>query len=97
MAILLAAITGVVHLYLYTTEGFPLFLLGGLGFFGAILLLIILPDYRRYLYLVGIPYTLIFIAGWLAQGMPNFQLGVFDKVVEVLLILILVYLYWQHE
>lgn len=91
-AILLAAITGVVHFSLYMTEGFPLYLLGGLGFFGGISLLITRPDYRRYCYLAGIPYTLTVIAGWLARGMPHFQFGAFNSAVEVLLIVFLVYL-----
>lgn len=84
-AILLAAVTGVVHLYLFWNEGWPPFLLGGLGFFGAIVLLLF-NVFRKWLYALGIPYTLAHIAGWLARGMPNFRLGEFDKTVQVLLI-----------
>lgn len=65
LAIALTATTGLVHLYLYMVDGFLPFLLGGLGYLGAIVLLLVLPGYRRWLYLVGIPYVLVHLAaGW---------------------------------
>lgn len=93
----LAAITGVIHLYLYYVQGFAPFLLASLGFFGAIGLILVLPAYRPWLYLVGIPYTLVQMAGWIAAGMPDFVLGVVDKVVQVALIALLVVLYRRER
>jgi hypothetical protein len=55
-AIGLAVITGAIHLYLYWFEGSLPFLLAGLGFFGAIALVLV-GFHRRLVYLVGIPYT----------------------------------------
>lgn len=91
-AIVLAAITGIDHLYLFVDEGFLPFLLAGLGFFGAIALLLI-GFYRRWLYLLGIPYTAAQIVLWYLQGTPNFAFGVFDKIVQVLLIVLFGYLF----
>lgn len=88
----LAAITGTVHLYLYWAQAFLPFLLAGLGFFGAVVLLVGGVN-RRLLYVVGVPFTGMQIAAWLALGMPDFLLGVFDKSVELALIAALVYLF----
>lgn len=67
--------------------------MAGLGFFGAVGLILVLPAYRPWLYLAGIPYTLVQMGGWVAAGMPDFYLGVADKVVQVALIALLVVLY----
>lgn len=91
-AIGLATVTGLVHLYLYWTQEFLPFLLAGLGFFGAIGLLL-LGVQRRLLYAVGVPYTAAQMVAWYLQGMPEFTLGVFDKAVQALLIVLLVYLF----
>lgn len=91
-AVGLATITGIVHLYLYWTQEFLPFLLAGLGFFGAVGLLM-LNFHRRLLYAVGVPYTAAQMVAWYVQGMPEFQLGVFDKAVQALLIVLLVYLF----
>lgn len=91
-AIGLAAITGIIHLYLFWTQDFVPFLLAGLGFFGAIALVLV-GFHRRLVYLVGVPYTLAQMAGWVMAGTPDFWLGVFDKIVQVALIGLLVYLY----
>ena len=95
-AIALAAITGINHIYLYLAEGFLPFLLAGLGFFGAIALLVV-GFYRRWLYLLGIPYTAAQIVLWYLQGMPNFEFGLFDKAVQVLLIVLLAYLFLESS
>lgn len=92
-ALALAAVTGTIHLYLYATEGWLPFLLAGAGFFGAIGLFFLLKDYRRYLYLVGIPYTLAQIGGYLMFPMGPVELAVLDKVAQVGFILALAYLY----
>lgn len=89
----LAAITGVIHLYLYVTESWLPFLLAGAGFFGAIGLFFLLKDYRRYLYLVGIPFTLAQIGGYLMFPMGPLWIGAVDKIVQVAFIVALAYLY----
>lgn len=97
--ILLAAVTGVIHLY----EGVEdwgegviglLFVLAGLGFFGAILLLLL--GYRsRPLYLVGIGYTGVQIVAYFALRWPEVYdaLGLVDKAVQVALVVVLAALY----
>ena len=96
-AMALAAISGVVHLYLYYVQGFVPFLLAGMGFFGAVGLILTLPGLRPWIYLAGIPYTLVQMGGWVAAGMPDFYLGVADKVVQVALIALLVVLYRRER
>ncbi|KTG07778.1 hypothetical protein AUR64_02770 [Haloprofundus marisrubri] len=91
-AVGLAGITAGVHLYLYSVQGFLPFLLAGLGFLGAVVLLVAGVN-RRLLYAVGVPFTASQIAVWFVQGMPEFALGVADKTVQVALIGILVYLF----
>lgn len=90
-AIALAAVTGIVHLYLYFTQETVVFLLAGLGFFGAIALLLF-NVFRPVLYLVGIPYTVVQMVGWYTAGMPDFTLGVADKLIQAALIILLAYL-----
>ncbi|MFB6106584.1 MAG: hypothetical protein ABEJ70_06395 [Halobacteriaceae archaeon] len=93
LAIALAAVTGAVHLYLYLLEDWLPFLLAGLGFFGAIVLLIVLPRYRRSLYPVGVLYVLAQIVGYVLLPLGPAWLGYLDKAVQVLLVLVLVQLY----
>jgi len=98
IAIVLASVTGLIHIYLYTTQGFLPFLLAGLGFFGAIGLIMILPTYRKWLYAAGVPYTLAQIIGWYTFEQPaSFgdisTLALVDKTVQIVLILLLVQLF----
>lgn len=97
VGILLAAVTGLIHLWLgvgFITD--PLgwsFLFAGVVFFlgiGAVLV-----DYRRrLLYLLGIPFTAGQILAWYAVNAPGFSpLGIADKVVQVALIVVLLVLY----
>lgn len=92
----LAAITGAVHLYLYSVEEFVPFLLAGLAFFAAILALTVevrgFRYYRAILYAGGIPFTAAQGVLWYLQGMPTFEIGVFDKAVQALLVVVLAYL-----
>ena len=88
----LTAITGTVHLYLYLTEGFLPFLFAAVVFYGAIVGMV-LNVYRRALYALGVPFAAGQIALWYFQGMPNFALGVADKVVQIALIALLIYLF----
>lgn len=96
-AIGLAGVTGLVHLYLYYAQEFLPFLLAGLGFFGAIGLILMLPDYRPWVYLAGVPYTFAQMAAWYLAGMPDFALGVADKTVQVTLIALLAVLYLRER
>lgn len=91
-AMALAVVSGVVHLYPYATQEYVPFLLAGLGFFGAIGLLLLTVRYRPWVYLAGIPYTVAQMVGWYVAGMPEFTLGVFDKTVQLALIVLLAYL-----
>ena len=97
LGIALAAVTGVIHLVLGV--GFlpsPLaisFVLAGLGFFGAITLLL-LNVRRPLLYAVGIPYTLIQVVAYVVVNPnPLSPVGLFDKAVQLTLVGVLVALY----
>ena len=93
IALVLAAITGVIHLYLFTTEGWIPFLLAGAGFFGAIVL-VLFNVYRHWLYAAGIVYTLAQIVGYFMFPFEiSMMITVIDKAAQVLLILILVQLF----
>jgi hypothetical protein len=92
----LAAVTGGIHLFLYLEQGFPAFLFAAVVFFGAIGALL-LNLYRRLLYVLGIPFTAGQIVIWAAQGMPDMSIALVDKPVQVLLILLLVYLFLNED
>lgn len=92
----LAAVTGVIHLYLYWDQAFPPFLFAGVVFLGAVVALL-LNVYRRLLYVLGIPFTAGQVVIWAAQGMPDMEIAVIDKPVQVLLILLLVYLFLKED
>jgi hypothetical protein len=102
IGIVLAAITGAVHLYfgvlaLDTVQGAS-FVLAGIAFFVAIFLLL-LDVRRRLLYLVGIPFTgiqvvLYFYLNWPDVLNPG---GIGDKVVQVTLIAVLIVLYRRES
>lgn len=103
VGIVLVILTGAIHIY----EGIEdinegiigiLFILAGLGFFGALVLL-----YRGanqpLLYGVGIIYTGIQFIAYFVLRWPDIYepLGLFDKAVQALLILVLVILYLQKR
>lgn len=102
VGIVAALVTAAVHLRLGVGGlALPLrisFLLAGLGFLGAVVL--VLLDYRRRtVYAVGIPFTLVQIVLWyainFAGGDKSFPadvgtLGAVDKVVQVVLIAVLI-------
>lgn len=102
IAILLAAFTGAVHLYLYVDQGFMPFLLAGLGFYGAIGLLLLTKGlYRQLIYLAGIPYTFAQIVGYFVVEQPaTFNdigtLALVDKTVQIALIVLLAYLFYSE-
>lgn len=99
--IALAAVTGVIHLVLGVSFiADPLgwsFLFAALAFFGGAAA--VLVDYRRRLfYLLGIPFTAGQIVAWYVVNAPEFgALGIADKVVQVLLIVVLVLLYRRES
>lgn len=92
----LAGTTGLVHIYLYLTQGFLPFLFAGVVFLAAILGMLVIPYghvARRAIYALGVPFTMGQIAAWIFTGMADFQLGVADKIVQIALIVMLVYLF----
>lgn len=91
-AMVLAVITGGVHLYLFATQSFVPFLLAGLGFLTLAGLMATSFDHRL-LYFGGVVFTLTQISAWVMLGMPDFLLGVADKTVQVALIGLLTTLY----
>lgn len=108
--IVLAAVTGVIHLFLgvdgvtgspyFSFELGVAFLLAGLGFFSAIVL-VLLDIRRRAVYAAGIPFTAIQLVLWyylnFATTDSSFPgdvgtFGAIDKIVQVLLIVVLIVL-----
>lgn len=100
LAIALAALSGLIHLLLAVIVPWTAlrvsFLLAGLGFLGAIAL-VLLNFRRRLLYLIGIPFVGVQIVLWYLVVEPTVAtlhvLDVVDKVAQALLIVLLVYLY----
>mgnify|MGYP006295991151 CR=1 FL=1 len=95
LAIALVFTTGLFHIYAGLVEGRIPVALAGIGFFAAMGLY--LMNYRRrQLYLVGILYTTIQIPLWYMANAGEFTtIGYADKTVQVVLIGILAYMYWQ--
>lgn len=94
LAIVLALLTGVLHVYAGLDGGvrIPL-ILAGLGFFGGTVLF--LMNYRRrLLYPVAIIYTGIQIPAWYVVNAGQYTtVGYVDKAVQILLVAVLAYLY----
>lgn len=97
----LAAITGVIHLYLgvsFVTS--PLgwsFLVAGVGFFAGAAA-VLTNTRRRLVVLLGVPFTAGQIVIWYVVNAPEFSpLGIGDKVVQVLLIVVLAGLYRRES
>lgn len=95
VAVGLVAITGILHVYPGIAEAKPPLVLAGAGFFGAILLF--LANYRRrQLYLVGIVYTAVQIPLWYVIKAGEYTtIGYVDKAVQLVLVILLAYLYWS--
>ena len=95
LAVALVVVTGAIHVYAGVVEGRIPVALAGVGFFGA-LALYLLNYRRRLLYLVGIVYTAVQLPLWYVVKAGEFTtVGYVDKAVQVVLILVLAYLYWQ--
>ncbi|MEF8851642.1 MAG: hypothetical protein V5A44_06530 [Haloarculaceae archaeon] len=97
VALALVFVTGVLHIYSGLVEGRIPVLLAGVGFLGAMALY--LTDYRRrLLYLVGIVYTAVQIPIWYVVKAGEYTtVGYVDKAVQVVLIVVLAYLYWASR
>ena len=97
LALALALITGILHVYAGVIEGRAPVALAGVGFFGAMVLYLV--DYRRrLLYLVGIAYTAVQIPLWYVVKAGEYTtVGYVDKAVQVVLIVTLAYLYLSHS
>jgi hypothetical protein len=94
---LLALFTAAVHLYLFLEHGEVVMLLAGAGFVGGIVLFFTGFN-RRYLYAGGALFTLVQVPLWVLEGMPHLEsFGLLDKVVQVLLVLLLGYLYLREQ
>lgn len=89
---ILATVTGVIHVYLYLEQGFIPFLFAGAVFLAAVVAMLF-NVYRRVLYAVGIPFTAGQIAIWYMQGMPDMSIALVDKPVQLLVIVLLAYLF----
>ena len=92
IAIALVVVTGVLHVYAGIVEGRAPVALAGVGYAGA-LVLFLLSYRRRLLYLVGIPYTAVQFPLWIAAKSEYGMIDYVDKAVQVVLILVLIYLY----
>lgn len=95
--IVLAAITGLIHLWLgvsFISDPLGLaFLAATAGFFLGIVALLINVR-RRLLYLLGIPFTAGQIPIWYALNAPDLSpVGIGDKVVQAALVVVLLLLY----
>lgn len=92
----LAAVTGAIHLYLYYQQANPAFLFAGVVFFGAVIAGL-LNVYRRVLYALGVPFTAGQIVVWAMMGMPDMSIAVIDKPIQIALIALLVYLFFNEK
>lgn len=89
----LTTVTGVIQLYLYATTGAVFSLFAGAILFVAIAAS--LATVRRpTVYALGIPFLVGQLFAWMMQGMPYAQLGVVDKGLQVLLLVVLAGLLW---
>jgi hypothetical protein len=90
--ILLTVGTALIHLYL-GLQGFPLFVLNGLGYLGLLAALILpiprISEYRNLVRWVLVGYASLTIFLWILVGARN-PIGYADKVIELVLVVLLV-------
>jgi hypothetical protein len=91
LAMVLSVITGAIHVYLYTTQGRLPFLFAGVVFVAAVVALLF-NVYPLVLYALGIPFTAGQVVLWVVAGTPEMEVGIVDKAVQVLLVVVLAYL-----
>ena len=92
LAVSLVVITGVLHVYAGVIEGRIPVALAGFGYAGALVLFFV-GYRRRLLYLIGVPYTAVQIPIWLVAKSEYGVVDYVDKATQVVLILVLGYLY----
>lgn len=97
LAVALVLATGAIHLYSGLLEGRLPVALAGVGFVVAIGLF--LADvHRPLLYVLGIPFTAVQLPLWyVAKAGEYTTLGYVDKAIQVVLIVLLAWLYWRHR
>ncbi|WP_246985105.1 hypothetical protein [Halorientalis marina] len=96
-AVVLVAVTGVLHLYAGVVEGAPPVLIAGVGFFGALALFLV-GYRRRLLYAVGVVYTGVQIPLWyVVKAGAYTPVGYVDKAVQVVLVALLLGLLWRDR
>jgi len=94
VAAFLAAIPGSMRLYFGFTSGSQSYLLTGLGFFAVVALLLV--SFRRQpLYLAGFLYSGLLGFVWFAESLQHSLMGLFEGVVQVVLLVLIVYLYFN--
>jgi hypothetical protein len=90
--ILLTIGTALIHIYL-GLQGFPLFVLNGLGYLGLLAALILpiprISEYRNLTRWVLVGYTALTIFLWILVGARN-AIGYADKIIEIVLVALLV-------
>lgn len=92
VAVALAVLTGLIHVYLGVTRGVPPFTVAGVGFFLGVA--VFLTRYwRRAFYLVAAVFAAVQVLLWVLGGMRFFQVGVVDKLVQVALVAVALALY----
>jgi hypothetical protein len=101
VGVALAAISGVLHLYLgalFVPSPMGLsFVVAGVGFVAGCAAVV--ANYRRPLvYLLGIPFTLGQVVAWYVVNAPDFSaLGYVDKAAQVGLVAVIVVLYRRES
>lgn len=93
LALSLVAVTGLIHVYLFTTESWLPFLVAGVGFLGALGLFFVVESYRRALYAGIALFTVGQIVGYLLLPMGPVWLAALDKAVQIALVAALAYLF----
>lgn len=97
VAVVLALITGVFHLYAGLVEGRAPVTLAGVGFITAVGLFLA-GFRRRFLYPIAVVYTGVQIPLWYVAKAGEFTtIGYADKAVQVLLIVVLVAIYRRGD
>ena len=90
--IVLTVGTALIHLYL-GLQGFPLFILNGLGYLGLLAALVLpipgISNYRSLTRWVLVGYTALTIFLWILVGARN-PIGYTDKIIEIVLVALLV-------
>jgi hypothetical protein len=95
--VVLAAATGLMHIWLAIPENLTMFYLNGIGYLvlaGALYLPALRP-YRKWIRFALMAYTLVTILGWVFIGMRE-PVGYINKAIEVTLLILLI-VDWQRS